>query len=160
MKSVASVVASLAISLSVFSANAGEILFGTDLDAKFNVVNQSSTINQKYFSWLAKFDAAVGVPQVMVTLYSNDNGQQTIVGRDTLDVNPAWNCVGNKNATLEVGSYTISITKLDGTDLASGDITIAEPPKEEAEKAANEPEKKPEKVGTTLADLFNKFAPK
>ena len=50
MKSVASVVASLAISLSVFSANAGEILFGTDLDAKFNVVNQSSTINQKYFS--------------------------------------------------------------------------------------------------------------
>ena len=32
--------------------------------------------------------------------------------------------------------------------------------KEEAEKAANEPEKKPEKVGTTLADLFNKFAPK
>ncbi len=150
-----------AIALCALAMNAysSEIKFGTDIDSNFQVIDPSEKIEGNVFSWLAQADQNFGAAQLMFSIYkNNENGSQELLARQNIDVNPKWNAFGAKNSQLpDYGTYTFSLSLLDGTDLASGTVELVEPAKSEPKPA--EPVKE-EKVGTTLADLFNRYAPK
>lgn len=154
------ILAGLALLASATAALAeSTVQFCESFDDHFVPVNVNSTFSGLQVSAFALFEQQIKRNKLVITLYKDDpeTGSQALIDRTTNDVNPRWDSFGIRNLLLpEYGQYSVSFELEDGTQMASGSFTLTEP-------AADEPVKeiKPtEKVGTTLEDLFNKYAPK
>lgn len=137
----------------------GEIVFCNSFDDQFNPENPGTEFASTQISWFAKFDEPLGVPSVVVSLYQNQNEtNQQLILREPMQVNPRWNAIGFRNTLFpSEGSYEVAINCEDGTPLANGMVKLVKASDEDAVEV--EP-KKEEKVGTSLEDLFNRYAPK
>lgn len=154
--------AALVLALGLASSAAfaeSQIVFCEDFTDQMEPINAAETIQGTQVSWMTVLDEPVGKNRMVVSLYFNDtaNNTQSLLGRETIEVNPKWNAYGTRYAQFPAyGTYELAFGLEDGTQIASGTVTLVEPTTPEA---APEP-KAEEKVGVTLADLFNRYAPK
>lgn len=136
-----------------------EVKFCETFDENFVPVNVNTSFSGLQVSAFTLFEQPIGRNQIVISLYQDDstNGTQALLDRSTNDVNPRWDSYGVRNLLLpDYGNYTLSFELADGTPMATGSFTLTEP-------APDEPVKEilpTEKVGTTLEELFNKYAPK
>lgn len=154
--SILSLAAVLSLFLSTGAAYAapGVVQFCKDLTDKFEPIAPGGEFTGSSVSWLASSPEPFGKPSIVISIYRDSNGSQSLLLRRDLDVNPAWDNVGLRNMPIEEpGRYTITLSQADGTEIATGSVTIL------ASKN-DEPAKPEEIVGGTLKELFNKYAPK
>ena len=137
----------------------GEIVFCNSFDDQFNPENPGTEFASTQISWFAKFDKPLGVPIVVISLYQNQNeNNQQLILREPMQVNPNWNAIGFRNSLFpSEGTYEVAVNLEDGKNLANGIVKLIKASATETVKV--EP-KKEEKVGTSLEDLFNRYAPK
>ncbi len=131
------------------------IIFCTNFSDQFVPEGQAEEFTGTQVSWMTILDGPIGENAMIVSLYQNDaSNSQTLLGRIKVDVNPKWTAYGVRNAVFPaVGNYEIAFALEDGTTIASGRVNLLEETPQEEIK----PE---EKYGTTLEELFNKYAPK
>lgn len=135
-------------------AEPGMIQFCKDLTDKFEPIDPSDELAGPTVSWLASSPTPFGKHSVVLSVYKDIDSSQSLQFRRELDVNPAWDNVGLRNMPLaEPGRYTLTLSQTDGTEIATGSVTILA-------SSSEEPAKPEEKVGGILKELFNKYAPK
>ena len=151
----AALLASCFVSSAALAAPA-EIVFCENFNDQFEPVNVNTEFEGVQASWFAVLDEPIGQNNMVITLYQNnlENGSQELLDRATIPVNPRWNAYGARNGTFPgVGSYELAIETEDGQTLASGTVLLKE-------ASAPIEEKPEERVGTSLQELFNRYAPK
>lgn len=132
----------------------GKIEFGEALDSQLRLLNAGKAFPGPAVSWLAYADKPFGKPSIVVSVYKQEDGAQTLVARRNEEVNPLWNVYGARNMPLPTpGVYTLALTTVEGEPIASGVVAIT-PARD------NTPPKPMEKTGGALRDLFHKYAPK
>lgn|SRR5574344_339894 len=136
------------------SCYAKGLVYCNDFDNNLNPKNVASKFEGTQVSWIASSDSEFGAQQLTITVYKNISGHQELLLRENFDVNPKWNAYGVKNFDFgEIGNYEIVINKLDGAEIASGEVSLTEAQAPIAKK----PE---EKLGLDMKELFNRYAPK
>ena len=144
------------MSWSALSLAEEPVVFCQEFDKQFEPVNASTTIEGTQFSFFFKMPQgeSIGVNQVVFSLFKTDGNNQDMLMRDTLETNPRWNAFGFLYANMEdFGTYDVTFDTVDGKPIAAGTVLLVEP----APDAAPVEKKEQEIVGTTLADIFNKF---
>ncbi len=136
------------------SAEPGKIQFCETLTDKFEPINPGDKFPGPTVSWLATSPTAFGKHKIVVSIYRDKDGVQSLLTRRELEVNPSWNNVGLSNMPVsEPGNYTLTLSQEDGAEIASGSVTILD--------SVNDQPAKPEKqIGGALEELFNKYKPK
>lgn len=133
-----------------------QVIFCQEFNKQFEPVNQSDTIEGTQFSFFFKMPQgeSLGVNQVVFSLFKSSGNNQEMILRETLETNPRWNAYGFLYADMpELGTYDITFDTVDGKSIAAGRVLLVEP----APDAEPVEKKEQEIVGTTLADIFNKF---
>lgn len=132
----------------------GQLTFCETLSDNFEPGNPGTEFKGPNVSWIASSPEPFGKPHIVMSLYRNKGGVQSLLDRREILVNPAWNNVGIRNMAFpEEGDYSIGLTLPDGQQIASGNVRIVSADAE----VAPLPE---EKVGGTLETLYNKYLPK
>lgn len=142
-------------------ADEAPIIFCETFDDQLQPVNAADEFQGTQVSWMTVLDEPFGKNKIELSIYVNDpendsqaNTSQALLGRISIDVNPKWTAFGIRNSVFPApGSYDLAIGLEDGTVLAYGSVNLLEEtPEEEIQ-----PE---EQYGTTLGELFNRYAPK
>ena len=134
----------------------GKIIFCNSINEELEPVDSTSTFATNLISWVAYSSQRYGALEVVFSVYQKEKdgkGQQMLL-RVNMDVNPDWNLTAVREMPLPgPGLYTLALTRLDGTVLASGDVTIS---------AGADEGVLPEHVesdGKSIEALFNRYKP-
>lgn len=150
--------------------NAGKVIFCKDVNTDFTPVEPGTVFDRKAVVWVAYFTKTCGANQILFSLYKKKGPQEMMLTRETVDVRPEWNALMGKDTVLPgSGEYMFEFTRMDGSALSKGTVTIKlkEQPKrsrpvqqtvkkEQSEKIA--PMQKKAKVeGSNLDSLYEKY---
>lgn len=135
-------------------AEQNHIVFCQTFNEKWEPIGPSEVFQTNVVSWIAQGEESFGTPRLVVSLYKKVGAEERLVERKSMEVRPAWNTAGVRNMALpEEGTYILTLDKPDGTPINNGMFTV----KAMSTSAAALPE---ESLGTTLAQIFNKYLPK
>lgn len=134
---------------------ADEVIFCKSINENNEPVEPAAQFSTAEVAVVSRFSKPCGVPQIMFSVYrENDKGEE-ILYRETVDVRPEWNCFGTNSFVFPGdGIYTLAFNHLGGELIAEGTVTI------DANIAPEEAEPFPEKIemeGKSLEALFNQF---
>lgn len=137
-----------------WAADAATFQFCETFDDQYKPVNPGEEFSGPTVSWIATAPRQYGIPAITVSIYKHEGAQEQLIKREKIDVNPSWDTTAMRNMPLpSEGEFTIALTTPDGASLGSGRVKIT--------KMDTSVQPKPqETVGTTLKDLFNRYAPK
>ena len=136
-------------------ANAASIQFCEGIDKSFKPINANDTFVGQQFSFIVIYEKPVNQMNLVVSLYKIVDNTSQVIDRRTFPIDPICNAFGVENTTVtEYGTYKISVSKENGSDVVEGYVNLVEPKAGEPE-----PEIKPEKTRSQkLADIFNKYS--
>jgi hypothetical protein len=129
----------------------GKALFCKGME-KWQPIDPGTEFDTNVVSCLLRGKKAFGVMQGVLSIYRADEKGQTLLHRETLDLNPAWDALYLPDIPLpETGKFAFVLSSASGEIFSSGEVTIKE---KKVEKPIPEAVKT---EGTTLEGLFNKF---
>lgn len=135
-----------------WGAETEKIIFCESLGDSYEPINPGEKFTGPVISWVASRREAFGKPTLLLSLYSRADKRESLVGREKVEINPAWNTFAIRNMPVPaIGDYSLSLTTETGEPVAAGTFSIVS--MDSQKKAAPE-----EKMGTTLKDLFNKYS--
>ncbi|MDR2054410.1 MAG: hypothetical protein LBQ10_00840 [Desulfovibrio sp.] len=144
----------LGLSATAAYAEAVQIVFCKNFSDSWEPQGQTETFDSNVITWIAKSQEPFGVQQLSLSLYKRQGEQEQLLKRENLDVRPTWNTFGLRNMVLPgEGTYLLSLAKGDGKVIGEGVVVVTAVQKDTASV-------KTEARGTTLAELFEKYAPK
>lgn len=133
---------SLALMLMCFvtSAIAAEsgFFFCKDFSDDLTPIDASDEFTENEVSWIAYSNKPFNASSIVFTIYKrDDNGSESMIHREKVDIRPAWNNLFLKKMPFPGdGIYILSIDKEDGGNIAEGTVTIKAIKSPEAEASS------------------------
>jgi hypothetical protein len=144
----------LGLTATVVHAEAVKIVFCKSFSDTWKPQGPTETFDNNVIAWIVKAQEPFGVQQLSLSLYKRQGEQEQLLKRENLDVRPAWNTFGLRNMVLPAeGTFVLSLAKNDGKVIGEGMVVVTAIQKDTASVET-------EARGTTLAELFEKYAPK
>ena len=142
----------LSLCCSLAFAQSGKVIFCTNVSDEGKPQDPGTEFTSNVISCLFANPKGFAVPEVVITLYKDEERTQQLLHREQVSINPEWNNLILQNIPLpDVGKYTFSLASMAGEVFASGQVVIKE-------KTVDQPIPETNEItGSTVADAFNKF---